>query len=133
MWDYDNDGDLDIVVSHVDLQGTPVLLRNDGGNAKHWFGVTLVGRNPAASTAAKATLVAGDLTQVRVNQLASGYLSYGDPRLHFGMGDRTRVDRLTVRWADGSEEVFTDLPIDQYVKITQGGERVREEKRERRE
>ncbi len=133
VWDYDNDGDLDIVVSHVDLQGTPVLLRNDGGNAKHWFGVTLVGRNPAASTAAKATLVAGDLTQVRVNQLASGYLSYGDPRLHFGMGDRTRVDRLTVRWADGSEEVFTDLPIDQYVKITQGGERVREEKRERRE
>jgi hypothetical protein len=43
------------------------------------------------------------------------------------------VDRLTVRWSDGSEEVFTDLPIDQYVKITQGEQRAREERRERRE
>ena len=127
VWDYDNDGDLDIVVSHVDLRGTPVLLRNDGGNANHWLGVTLIGRNPASATAAKVTLNAGDLVQVRVNQCAAGYLSYGDPRLHFGLGVRNRVDRLIVRWSDGSEEEFINLPVDRYVTITQGtGERAAE-------
>ena len=41
VWDYDNDGDLDIIVSHVDLRGTATLLRNDGGNRQHWVGLTL--------------------------------------------------------------------------------------------
>lgn len=120
VWDYDNDGDLDIVVSHVDLRGTPALLRNDGGNSNHWLGVTLIGHNPAAAAAAKVTLTADDLVQVRVNQQASGYLSYSDPRLHFGLGKRQTVDHLTVRWSDGTEEEFHDLPIDRYVTIKQG-------------
>ena len=41
VWDYDNDGDLDIIVSHIDLRGTATLLRNDGGNRQHWIGLTL--------------------------------------------------------------------------------------------
>ncbi|OFY66965.1 MAG: hypothetical protein A2V64_02850, partial [Bacteroidetes bacterium RBG_13_43_22] len=40
VWDYDNDGDLDIIVSHVDLKATAALLRNDGGNENHWLGLT---------------------------------------------------------------------------------------------
>lgn len=125
VWDYDNDGDLDIIVSHVDLRRTAALLRNDGGNANHWLGVTLVGRNPAAAVAAKVTLTAGDLVQVCINQWAAGYLSYRDPRLLFGLGGRSRVNRLNVKWSDGSEEEFTDLPIDRYVTITQGAGRER--------
>ena len=39
VWDYDNDGDMDIIISHVDLKATAALLRNDGGNANHWLGI----------------------------------------------------------------------------------------------
>ncbi|NIM47748.1 MAG: CRTAC1 family protein, partial [Gemmatimonadales bacterium] len=41
VWDFDDDGDLDIIVSHVDLRATATLLRNDGGNRNHWLGLTL--------------------------------------------------------------------------------------------
>ena len=120
VWDYDNDGDLDIIVSHVDLRATPVLLRNDGSHENHWIGLSLVGKHPAAATGATVTVSAGDLAQVGINQLASGYLSYKDPRMHFGLSDHQRVERLTVQWADGSEEAFQDLPVDCYVTIKQG-------------
>ncbi len=54
--DYNNDGNMDILVSHVDLQGTPVLLRNDGGNGNHWLGLILKGKYGTASAiAAKVT------------------------------------------------------------------------------
>ncbi|MHB0957925.1 MAG: CRTAC1 family protein [Pirellulaceae bacterium] len=120
VWDYDNDGDLDIIVSHIDLRGTAALLRNDGGNRNHWLGVTLVGQNPAAASGAKLTVSSGDLVQVAVNQCGSGYLSYKDPRLHFGLRHRQQVDRLEVRWSDGYEEVFEDVAADRYVTIVEG-------------
>jgi hypothetical protein len=120
VWDYDNDGDLDIIVSHIDLRGTAALLRNDGGNRNHWIGLTLVGKTPAAALGAKVTVTSGDLTQVGVNQWGSSYLSYKDPRLHFGLGHREHVDQLAVRWSDGRQEVFRDLATDRYVTIVQG-------------
>ena len=43
--DYDNDGDLDIIISHVDKEATAALLRNDGGNSNNWLGLTLKGKN----------------------------------------------------------------------------------------
>ncbi len=87
VWDFDNDGDLDIIVSHVDLQATPALLRNDGGNKNHWLGVTLKGKNgPASAIGAKVTVTAGGKKQVLVNQWATSYLSNNDPRLHIGLG-----------------------------------------------
>jgi hypothetical protein len=55
-WDYDNDGDLDLVVSHVDLKARAVLLRNNCNNGNHWLGLTLEGREGPA-TAIGATVV----------------------------------------------------------------------------
>ncbi len=120
VWDYDNDGDLDIIVSHIDLRGTAALLRNDGGNRNHWLGLTLVGKTPAAAVGAKVTVTSGDLTQVGINQWGSSYLSYKDPRLHFGLAHREHVDQLAVRWSDGCQELFRDLATDRYVTIVQG-------------
>jgi enediyne biosynthesis protein E4 len=119
VWDYDNDGDLDIIVSHVDLRGTATLLRNDGGNRQHWVGLTLVGKRPGTAVAAQVTLKAGDLTQVRVNQPGNGYLSFHDPRLHFGLGSHTQIDQLEVRWSDGDVDVHHELPADRYLTIEQ--------------
>jgi hypothetical protein len=120
VWDYDNDGDLDIIVSHVDLRGTATLLRNDGGNRQHWVGLSLVGTRPATAVAAQVTVRAGELTQVGVNQPGNGYLSFHDPRMHFGLGPHTHIDQIDVRWSDGHGEVYRDLPVDRYVRIVQG-------------
>ena len=121
VWDYDNDGDLDIAVSHIDLRATPALLRNDGGNGNHWLGLTLVGSGgPASAIGAKATVQAGGRTRVRINQPATSYLSYNDPRMHFGLGGQDRVERLEIRWPDGRIEVHRDLVADRYLTVVQG-------------
>jgi hypothetical protein len=70
--DFDNDGDPDVIISHLDKDGTPVLLRNDGGNNNNWLGLTLKGKNgPASAIGAKVTVTAGGKKQVLVNQCAT--------------------------------------------------------------
>ena len=121
VWDFDNDGDLDIIVSHVDLRATPVLLRNDGGNKNHWLGLTLVGnKGPASAIGTKIITKSGDLEQVMVNQWATSYLSYNDPRLHIGLGNHTILDQIEIHWLGGETEVFEQLEVDRYITIKQG-------------
>jgi len=121
VWDYDNDGDLDIVVSHVDLEATPVLLRNDGGNRNHWLGITLKSpKGPGPAIAAKVTVTAGSLKQVLVNQWTTGYLSNNDPRLHIGLGENKTVDLLEIAWSDGVVGHYDNIASDRYIVIEQG-------------
>jgi hypothetical protein len=120
-WDYDNDGDLDIIVSHVDLRATAMLLRNDGGSRNHWLGLNLVGSGgPASAIAAKVTIETATRTQVAVNQWATSYLSFNDPRMHFGLGKDKMVTRLEIRWPDGTTQVLTDVAVDRYLTVVQG-------------
>jgi hypothetical protein len=121
VWDYDNDGDLDIIISHVDLEATPVLLRNDGGNRNHWLGITLKGeKGPAAAISAKVTITAGGKKQVLINQWATCYLSNNDPRLHVGLGMNTMIDQIEIAWSDGRKEVYKNIRADRYITITEG-------------
>ncbi len=121
VWDYDNDGDLDIMVSHVDQQATATLLRNDGGNTNHWLGLTLKGKDgPAAAISAKVVIQSGTKRQVMVNQPATGYLSNSDPRLHIGLGQQRQVDQIEISWINGKQEIYRNIPADRYVTIMQG-------------
>jgi hypothetical protein len=121
VWDFDNDGDLDIIVSHVDLKATAVLLRNDGGNLNHWLGVTLKGKNgPATAIAAKVIVTAGGKKQVLVNQWATSYLSNNDPRLHIGLGKEKQIETMEIHWSDGLKEVYKNIAADRYITILQG-------------
>jgi hypothetical protein len=96
-------------------------LRNECANGNHWLGITLVGaKSSATAVGAKVTLEAGGCRQVRVNQWATSYLSFNDPRIHFGLGKQDRVDRLEVRWAGGNVEVYRDLRVDRYLTIVEG-------------
>jgi hypothetical protein len=121
VWDFDNDGDLDLIVSHVDLQATAALLRNDGGNRNHWLGITLKGRNgPASAISAKVIVQSGDKKQVLINQFATGYLTNSDPRLHVGLGQHKQVDQIEIYWNRGKKEVIRNVPADRYVTIMEG-------------
>jgi hypothetical protein len=113
--DYDNDGDIDIVVNHVDLKARATLLRNDTANGHHWFGVRLEPtRGAPEPIGAVVRLTAGGRTQVRVYQPTQSYLSQNDPRLHFGLVRGTRVETLEIQWPGRAVQKLTDLPADQY-------------------
>ena len=121
VWDYDNDGDLDIIISHIDKTATAALLRNDGGNKNNWLGITLLGKDGVGpAIGAKVTVTAGGKKQVLVNQWSTSYLSNNDPRLHIGMGQQKKIDTLEIIWSDGKKEVFKNISCNQYITIKQG-------------
>ncbi len=118
--DFDNNGALDILVSVND--GAPVLLRNNVGAQNHWLGIMLVGKksNPDA-IGARITYQAQDLKRSRMKVGGGSYLSSHDPRIVLGIGQRKKIDWLEVKWPrPGGVERFTELPIDQYIKIVEG-------------
>jgi hypothetical protein len=121
VWDYDNDGDMDIIISHVDLQATATLLRNDCENNNHWLGLKLVGNNgPASAVSARVIVTSGAAKQVLINQRSTGYLSNSDPRLHIGLGSNNHVDQIEIFWSDGNKEIYKNLPVDRYMVIIEG-------------
>ncbi|MEW6749603.1 MAG: CRTAC1 family protein [Candidatus Latescibacterota bacterium] len=112
--DYDNDGDLDLFVLNLDQPS--MLLRNDGGNRRHWLQVALEGtRSNRDGIGARVRVRAGDLVHVEERLSACGYLSQNDPRLHFGLGESARVDTLTVHWPGGRVQTLVDVPADRVV------------------
>lgn len=121
VWDYDNDGDLDVIVTHVDVQSNAALLKNDGGNQNHWIGISLTGKKdiiPAIS--AKVVVTTGGRKQVRINQWATTYLCNNDPRLHIGLGQFPTIDQIEIFWNDGTRDVLKQVKADRYITIRQG-------------
>ncbi len=120
-WDYDNDGDLDLIVSHVDLQATPALLRNDFQKGNHWLGLVLLNKRGTPSwPGSRIRVQSASKTQLLIHQPANGYLSNSDQRLHIGLGPDTAVDKVDIFWPDGTQEQFLSFQIDQYQEIRQG-------------
>lgn len=116
--DIDNDGDMDIVVSN--LKDTPTILRNDSGNASQWLLVKLIGTHcNRDAIGARVTVVSDGSTQIREVKSGSGYLSQNDLRLHFGLGDATRVDTLTVQWLCGKVQTIQDIETNQVLVISE--------------
>lgn len=121
VWDYDNDGDQDIAISHVDLKGTASILRNDGGNDNNWIGLQLSGdQGLATGIGAKITIRTGSKSQVLINQWTSGYLSNKEPRVHAGLGKAALIDEISIEWPDGTKEVFKEIKINQYIHVKKG-------------
>ena len=99
--DYDDDGDMDLLF--VLLDRPAVLLRNDLRSDDAWLRVHLQGtRSNRDGYGARVTVVAAGRTQTVEKLSASSYVSQSDPRLHFGLGQARRVDRLEVRWPSGA-------------------------------
>jgi len=121
VWDFDNDGDMDIIISHLDKLGSATLLRNDGGNKNNWLGLILKTKYSQAPTiAAKVTVTSGGKKQVLINQWATGYLSSSDPRMHIGLGKQKQIDSLEINWSDGKKEIYKNIVANRYITILQG-------------
>ena len=118
--DLDNDGDVDIVVNN--LGDAAQLLRNDGGNAAGNFVlVKTVGvKSNRGGVGARVSVVSGDLAQKDEVRGGDSYLSQSDKRLHFGLGARTKLDLVEVRWPSGVVDKVTNAKVNSLVVIKEG-------------
>jgi enediyne biosynthesis protein E4 len=117
--DFDNDGDLDILVNNNGQ--APQLLRNDGGNANHWLELLLIGtKSNRDGVGARVKLSAGDLMLYDQRKGGMSYQSAQDPRLHFGLGTHSNVDAIEILWPSGNVTKLTNLKSDQIIAIKEG-------------
>lgn len=116
--DFDNDGDLDVLV--MNRNEPPSLLRNNAPKGNHWIKVRLEGTKSNRSAIGSRVLVHyGGKVQAQSVTSQASFLSSNDPRLHFGLGKETSVD-IDVFWPTGVSEKFTKVAADQLVTIREG-------------
>jgi hypothetical protein len=117
--DFDNDGDLDILVNN---NGQPAqLLRNDGGNANHWLEIFLIGtKSNRDGVGARVNVSAGELVLRDQRKGGMSYQSAHDPRLHFGLGGHTMVDTVEIVWPSGHLTNLAGLKSDQIISVREG-------------
>lgn len=118
--DLNNDGRVDLVVTAV---GGPVrIFRNKIANRGHWLTVRAI--EPALggrdAYGAVVTAITRDRNRIAWINPELGYAGSNDPRAHFGLGPVSRVDRLIVRWPEGTQEVFPGVAADQIVTLREG-------------
>ena len=123
--DFDNDGDIDILI--VNQNEPPSLLRNDAAGGGHWLKVLLIGSaSNRSAIGAQVAASYGGRKQVQAVMAQSSYLSAGDRRLHFGLGQAASAS-LEIRWPNGGRERVADVPAGQLVVVREGAGIVRRE------
>jgi len=115
-----NDGKIDVVVNNLD--GTPSLFRNVTETKNHWIGLKLVGgaKSPRDAVGSTVYVTANGFKQ-RDDVISGGsFASTSDPRVHFGLGAATKVDKVEVRWPSGAVEQVTLPGIDAIFTVVEG-------------
>ena len=114
-----NDGHIDVVLNNLD--SIPTLLRGVVKNGNHWITLKLVGgpKSPRDAIGAKVFLTSGGARQ-RADVLSGGsYGSSSDPRVHFGLGTSTKVDKVEIHWPDGVQEQISIPGIDRIATVVE--------------
>jgi hypothetical protein len=120
LGDFDKDGDLDLYVANAG--GSNRLLMNQKGSSNHWLHVNLVGvTSNRSAIGARVRAVSGTLSQIREISGGSGYLSQNSLTVEFGLGTRTVVDTLEIRWPSGTVQTLTSLTVDTLMTVIESG------------
>jgi enediyne biosynthesis protein E4 len=118
--DLNNSGSLDLVVNQVN--GPAAIYRNRTSelDKRHYLRVVLKGDGAnTAGIGAKVTIWQRGAQQLLEQMPTRGFQSSVDPRLHFGLGDSTRIDSLVVIWPDGRSQLLTQVAADQTLTVSQ--------------
>jgi len=114
-----NDGRIDIVVENID--GKPLILRNQGGIHNHWIEFELAGtKSNRLALNARLKAFAGDLVQVDEVRSGGSYLSQNDLRIHFGLASHDHLDRVEILWPSGKTETINNLAADRLYSVKEG-------------
>lgn len=125
--DYDNDGFEDLAVATVRFAGIDPadLLYHNNGNSNHWFTLNLIGTisNRSAigtKVRVKAMINGNPVWQMREISAQSSYCSQNDPRAHFGLGNASSIDSISVEWPSGLVQQFSGVNVDQFMTLVEG-------------
>jgi hypothetical protein len=115
-----NDGKLDVVINNID--SSPTLLRNVNPDHHHWVELKLVGgaKGPRDAIGATVYLTIGATKQRGDVYSGGSYASSSDQRLHFGIGDASKVDAVEVHWPDGTVEKVQLPGVDRIFTLEEG-------------
>ncbi|MCH8956636.1 CRTAC1 family protein [candidate division KSB1 bacterium] len=117
--DYDNDGDIDVLISNNNQ--TANLFRNDSGNHNNWLKIKTVGtKSNRDGIGARVKVVSGSLVQIEEVRSAGSYLSANDLRLTFGLEKLNKIDSVEIRWPSGLTESYRDLPVNHLLILKEG-------------
>lgn len=116
--DYDNDGDVDLAVSH--LHRPLALLRNDTDSRRHFLGIRLQTADRSSPAGARVVVTVADRRQVVPACVGGSYLSCHDDRLLIGLGDAARADQVEVYWPSGRIDRVENLAADSYWLFHEG-------------
>ncbi len=118
--DLDGDGDEDLVLTAT---GDVVsILRNERSNDHHWVALDVLNSNGGYALGATVEVVVGGKAHVRRVRGQESYLSSSSPRVHIGLGDATKVEKLTVTWANGEQvDVTAAVTIDSLMEVRHDG------------
>jgi len=117
--DFDNDGRLDLFVTNADDE--PYLYRNILPTGAHWMGFLLQGtKSNAAAIGAQVRLTANGRTYLRYVNGGNGFASQSTARVHFGLGNATKIDGVEIRWPSGLKQTLMALPVDHWYKFAEG-------------
>jgi hypothetical protein len=118
--DYDDDGDLDLLITQMD--GPPLLLRNDSPRQGHWLKLRLLNRHGSPAVNCRAVVVAAGRSQLRELRSGSTYQSQNALELHYGLGDSVMVESIDVLWPGGHKTRLTNIPADQTLTLKDSGD-----------
>ncbi|HVF92085.1 MAG TPA: CRTAC1 family protein [Blastocatellia bacterium] len=117
--DYDNDGDIDILINPVNA--IPELLRCDSGNQNNWITIKAIGvKSNRSGIGARIKCVTEDGNQIGEVRSGGSYFSQNDLRVHFGLGKRDKVKSLEILWPDGQVEKLNDVAANQAITVKEG-------------
>ena len=117
--DLDNDGMQDLIVRQAG--GGPLLIFQNRFPRQHYLRVSLRGtKSNGKGVGARLIAEVGDRRIVREMFPANTYVSELPCEAHFGLGDATRVDRLTIQWPSGLRQELTDVAVDRHIHIVEG-------------
>jgi len=114
--DYDNDGDLDALISNLNDQCR--FLRNNKGNQNNWLTIRLTGTTSNRDgVGTRIRITSGGKIQIAQKKSTSGYLSQNDPRIHFGLGKDDLVEKIEIIWPSGKEQLLDNVKANQILEI----------------
>jgi len=114
--DFDNDGDLDLVINNLDQEA--LLYENVADRKNNYMRIKLEGPdNNRDGIGAKISLYYdGKIQQFFQQKTVRGYMSCNEPAVHFGLGQTTKIDSIMIIWPDGKENILKDISSNQVVK-----------------